>query len=87
MAWGCPVDSYWDSKRSKTWYRKMVKSLPNWTEELVRKSARMPPPVIHNKTEGKIELVFDKIRKSLVDGTEESIRHFFCRGYLRVPAN
>lgn len=77
MVWGRPVDSYWDSKRSKTWFKKWLNRYQtgqkNWYKDLPG-----GPSVIHNKTEGKIELVFDKIRKSLMDGTEESTRYSFA---------
>ena len=70
------VDIYRKNNRSKTWFKKWLKRYQtgqkNWYKDLPR-----GPPVIHNKTEDKIEQVVVKIRKSLMDGTLDSTRYSF----------
>jgi len=70
------VDICRENKRSKTWFKKWLKRYKtgqkNWYKDLPR-----GPPVIHNKTEDKIEQVVVKIRKSLMDGTEDSSKYSF----------
>ena len=70
------VDIYRKNNRSKTWFKKWLKRYQtgqkNWYKDLPR-----GPPVIHNKTEDKIEQVVVKIRKSLMEGSEDSTRYSF----------
>ncbi len=70
------VDIYRENNRSKTWFKKWLNRYQtgqkNWYKDL-----RRGPTVIHNKTEDKIEQVVVKIRKSLMDGTEDSTRYSF----------
>ncbi|MDP2798230.1 MAG: helix-turn-helix domain-containing protein, partial [Methanoregula sp.] len=73
---GRVVDIYRENNRSKTWFKKWLNRYQtgqkNWYKDLQRE-----PPVIHNKSKDKIEQVVVKIRKSLMDGTEDSTRYSF----------
>jgi len=75
-----PVDIYRNINRSKKWFKKWFKKWlkryqtgqQEWYKDLPKSSK-----VIHNKTDDKIEQVIVKIRKSLMDGTEDSTRYSF----------
>ena len=70
-----PVDIY-RGNRSKTWFKKWLNRYKTgkseWYKDLPKGAT-----VIHNKTNDKIEQVIIKIRKSLMDGSEESTRYSF----------
>jgi transposase InsO family protein len=70
-----PVDIY-RGNRSKTWFKKWLNRYKTgkseWYKDLPKGAT-----VIHNKTNDKIERVIIKIRKSLMDGSEESTRYAF----------
>jgi putative transposase len=71
-----PVDIYRHINKSKKWFNKWLKRYQtgqkNWYKDLPRKHE-----LVHNKTDKKIELVVIKIRKSLMDGSDESSRYSF----------
>ena len=71
-----PVDIYRHINRSKKWFKKWLKRYQTgqqeWYKDLPKSSK-----VIHNKTDDKIELVIIKIRKSLMEGSEDSTKYSF----------
>jgi len=70
-----PVDIYREN-RSKTWFKKWLNRYQTGQKEWYKDLPR-GPAVIHNKTNDKIEQVVVKIRKSLMDGSEDSTRYSF----------
>jgi putative transposase len=71
-----PVDIYRHIKKSKKWFNKWLKRYQtgqnDWYKDLPRKHENL-----HNRTDNKIELVIVKIRKSLMNGIDESSRYSF----------
>jgi len=70
-----PVDIYREN-RSKTWFKKWLNRYQTGQKEWYKDLPR-GPAVIHNKTNDKIEQVVIKIRKSLMDGSEDSPKYSF----------
>lgn len=70
------VDIYRDINRSKKWFKKWLNRYQAGQKEWYKDLPR-GPPVTHNKTEDKIEQVVVKIRKSLMDGTDDSTKYSF----------
>ena len=71
-----PVDVYRSLGRSKPWFRKWLKRYETgrtkWYEDLPRK-----PKTIPNKTNERIEKAIIRIRKSLMEGSEDDTRYSF----------
>ena len=76
MEGGHPVDIYRHINKSKKWFNKWLNRYQtgqkDWYTDLPRKHK-----LIHNKIDEKIELVIIKIRKSLMDGCDNSLRYSF----------
>ena len=70
------VDIYRDVNRSKKWFKKWLNRYQTGQKEWYKDLPR-GPPVVHNKVGDKIEQVVVKIRKSLMDGTEDSSKYSF----------
>jgi hypothetical protein len=70
------VDIYRDVDRSKTWFTKWLNRYQTgqteWYKDLPRGAG-----VIHNKTKERTELVVINVRKSLMNGSEDSTRYSF----------
>ena len=71
-----PVDVYRSLGRSKPWFTKWLKRYrtgrKKWYEDLPRK-----PKTIPNKTDERIEKAIIRIRKSLMEGSEDDTRYSF----------
>ena len=71
------VEIYRSVNRSKKWFTKWKKRYHTGQEEWYKDLRRGPKRGIHNRTSKKTEQVVINIRKSLMDGSEESARYSF----------
>jgi len=71
-----PIDIYQPIGKSKKWFNKWLNRYragqKDWYKDLPRKHE-----IVHNKTDEKIEQVIVKIRKSLMDGSDQAYRYSF----------